>query len=70
MARILTLILGLAVLALVAYKVVYGRSLVTVDAEGGAPRPALEGASNAAQRIETEQDRRLGETLERAAPKE
>jgi hypothetical protein len=65
--RMLTLVLGLAVVSFVAYRAVYGRSAV-----GGAetPRRALDNVRTSASGIEAQQEKKAQEALEQAAPKE
>lgn len=68
MGKILSLVLGLAVITFVAWKVVYGQHLTNVD--GGAaqtPPEALKGAKQAAKRIENNQEKRMDEALEKGA---
>ncbi|MEW5739908.1 MAG: hypothetical protein AB1938_13330 [Myxococcota bacterium] len=51
MGKILSLILGLTVVAFIAYKVMYGR-MPSSDDEGQTPQQQLQGAKDAAKRIE------------------
>jgi hypothetical protein len=68
MGKILALVLGLAVVTFVAWKVVYGQHLTSVDGvENQTPPEALKGAKQAAKRIENNQEKRLDETLEKGA---
>jgi hypothetical protein len=63
MGRILSLVLGLLVIAFVAYKVVYGRSLSGDTGGDQTPTQALQGAKGAAKRIEDESAAKAKETL-------
>jgi hypothetical protein len=68
MGRMVTLVLGLVVVAFIAYKVVYSRGMVA-GAEAG-PKPALDQVRKTATRIEDEQAKRLDETLQKTGPQE
>jgi hypothetical protein len=62
MGRILSLVLGLAVLSAVAYKVIYGRtSMGTADHE--TPKQALDNVKQSAKRIEAESAQKAADDL-------
>lgn len=65
MGRILSLVLGLGVVAFVAWKVMGGGAPVGAagTAEPGAPTERLQEAKGAARRLEDEQARRAAEAL-------
>lgn len=54
MGKLLSIVLGITVLAFIAYKVMYGHMPTKTD-EDAAPAQRLEGAQNAAKRIEGQQ---------------
>lgn len=58
MGRILSLVLGLAVTAFLAYRVVYGRQGAGGDG-ASAPKQQLENVRNATKEIEAQQEERL-----------
>lgn len=62
MGRILSLVLGLAVLSAVAYKVIYGRSY-TGTVENETPKQALDNVKQSAKRIENESAQKAAEDL-------
>lgn len=62
MGRILTLVLGLAVLSAVAYKVIYARSY-TGTGENETPKQALDNVKQSAKRIENESAQKAAEDL-------
>jgi hypothetical protein len=55
MGKILSLVLGLIVISFIAYKVMYGR-MPGATAAGETPPERLQGAKNAAKRIEGQQN--------------
>jgi hypothetical protein len=66
MGKILSLVLGLAVISFVAYKAVSGRSLSGDNGGAAAPTENLQGAKNAAKRIEDQSAKHANETLDKA----
>lgn len=68
MGRMITLLLGLLVVAFIAYKVVYSRGMVAGGDSG--PKPALDQVRKAAKRIEDDQSKRLEETMQKTSPQE
>jgi hypothetical protein len=66
MMRILTLVLGLAVVSAVAYRVVSGRRATGDET----PRESLDNVRAAARNIEERDARQAKEALEKATPKD
>ena len=62
MGRILSLILGLAVISLLAYKVVYGRSFTGQNGTE-TPKQALDNVHQTANRIEADSAKRAEQDL-------
>ncbi|MEW6432235.1 MAG: hypothetical protein AB1730_12075 [Myxococcota bacterium] len=60
MGKLLAVILGLTVLGFIGYKTMYGRMPAGGgEAEAEAPAQRLQGAKDAAKRIEEQQERQL-----------
>jgi hypothetical protein len=65
----LTLVLGLAVVSLVAYRAVSGRQSAG-GGEASTPKQTLDNVRTSARNIEAEQARQAKEAMEKATPKE
>jgi hypothetical protein len=71
MGKMLSLLLGLAVVSVLAWKVVTGRRLTNVEGTPDqTPHEVLQNAKGAAKRIEANEAKQLDETLEKAAPRD
>ncbi len=71
MGKLLSLLLGLAVMGFLAWKVLSGRQLTGVDGTPNqTPPQVLEGAKSTAKRLEADETKQLDETLEKATPKD
>lgn len=66
MGKIIGLILGLAVLAFVAFKSMYGHT----STEKATPKQQLDNVKSAAKDIEAKQDQAVEEALKKSDPKE
>lgn len=67
MGRILSLVLGLGVVAFIAYKVMYGSVAGAGGGAGATPPQRLKEANEAAKRIEVQQQERADDALTRPA---
>ena len=65
MGKLLSLIIGLAVLSFVAYRSLYGRGRASA---GGSPQQQLQNVKEASKRIENDQAKAAEEALQNATP--
>lgn len=63
MAKLLTLVLGMAVLSYVGYRAMYGRTAV----DRATPKERLDNVKEATKRIEANDEKRLDETFQKTA---
>lgn len=65
MGKLLSLILGIAVLAYVGYRSMYGHTAGSV--EDATPKERLDNVKNAAKRIEANDEKRVNEVFEKTS---